>query len=86
MHELKTQLNANSRDKIKDAVKKTIAAMTVGKVLVCFASRKFVHISSLRQDVSALFTDVVKSMQTGSFDLNTFGVAMLHLFSQVISS
>ena len=40
-----------NRDKIKDAVKKVIAAMTVGK------------------DVSALFTDVVKSMQTDNLEL-----------------
>ena len=39
------------QDKVKDAVKKVIAAMTVGK------------------DVSALFTDVVKSMQTPDVEL-----------------
>lgn len=51
IHELKSDLNSLNRDKIKDAVKKVIAAMTVGK------------------DVSSLFTDVVKSMQTDNLEL-----------------
>lgn len=51
VHELKEELNSTSRDKIKEAVKKVIAAMTVGK------------------DVSSLFTDVIKSMQTDDIEL-----------------
>lgn len=51
IHDLKSDLNSLNRDKIKDAVKKVIAAMTVGK------------------DVSSLFTDVVKSMQTDNIEL-----------------
>jgi AP-1 complex subunit beta-1 len=49
--ELKVDLNSLDKNKVKDAVKKTIAAMTVGK------------------DVSGLFTDVVKSMQTENLEL-----------------
>ena len=49
--ELKTDLNSLNKDKVKDAVKKVIASMTVGK------------------DVSSLFTDVVKSMQTDNVEL-----------------
>jgi AP-1 complex subunit beta-1 len=49
--EFKADLNSTNRDKVKDAVKKVIAAMTVGK------------------DVSSLFTDVVKSMQTNDLEL-----------------
>ena len=49
--ELKTDLNSLNKDKVKDAVKKVIASMTVGK------------------DVSSLFTDVVKSMQTDNIEL-----------------
>jgi len=47
----KEDLNSFNKDKIKDAVKKVIAAMTVGK------------------DVSSLFTDVVKIMQTDNLEL-----------------
>ena len=49
--ELKTDLNSQNKDKVKDAVKKVIASMTVGK------------------DVSSLFTDVIKSMQTDNIEL-----------------
>ncbi len=49
--ELKTELNSEYRDKRKEAVKKVIANMTVGK------------------DVSSLFTDVVKNMQTEDLEL-----------------
>ena len=51
MHELKEELNMPQKDKQKDAVKKVIAAMTVGK------------------DVSVLFPDVVKCMQTPNIEL-----------------
>lgn len=49
--ELKTELNSLDRSVVKDAVKKVIASMTVGK------------------DVSMLFTDVIKSMQTDNLEL-----------------
>jgi len=49
--EFKADLNSTTKDKVKEAVKKVIAAMTVGK------------------DVSSLFTDVVKSMQTNDLEL-----------------
>lgn len=51
MHELRNDLNSGNKDKVKDAVKKVIASMTVGK------------------DVSALFTDVIKCMQTDNIEL-----------------
>jgi AP-1 complex subunit beta-1 len=51
IHELKNDLNSLDSVKVKEAVKKVIAAMTVGK------------------DVSALFTDVVKSMPTDDIEL-----------------
>lgn len=44
-------MNADTKDKRKDAVKKVIANMTVGK------------------DVSTLFADVVKNMQTEDLEL-----------------
>lgn len=49
--ELKAELNADTRDRRKEAVKKVIANMTVGK------------------DVSMLFADVVKNMQTEDLEL-----------------
>jgi AP-1 complex subunit beta-1 len=51
IHELKEDLNANDKDTQKDAVKKVIAGMTVGK------------------DVSMLFPDVVKCMQTDQVEM-----------------
>ena len=45
--ELREELNSSSRDVKVDAVKKVIAAMTVGK------------------DVSKLFVDIIKCLQTG---------------------
>ena len=48
---MKAELNADTRDKRKEAVKKVIANMTVGK------------------DVSMLFADVVKNMQTEDLEL-----------------
>ena len=50
-YELKVELNSGFRDKRKEAVKKVIANMTVGK------------------DVSGLFADVVKNMQTDDLEL-----------------
>ncbi|KAJ3368570.1 AP-1 complex subunit beta-1 [Allomyces arbusculus] len=49
--ELKTELNSEYRDRRKDAVKRVIANMTVGK------------------DVSGLFADVLKCMQTDDLEL-----------------
>lgn len=49
--ELKAELNSEWRDRRKDAVKRVIANMTVGK------------------DVSSLFADVVKNMQTEDLEL-----------------
>ncbi|KAI9033274.1 Adaptor-related protein complex 1 beta 1 subunit [Hyaloraphidium curvatum] len=49
--ELKSELNSEYRDRRKDAVKRVIANMTVGK------------------DVSSLFADVVKNMQTDDIEL-----------------
>lgn len=48
---MKAELNADTRDKRKEAVKRVIANMTVGK------------------DVSMLFADVVKNMQTEDLEL-----------------
>eukprot|EP00158_Paraphelidium_tribonemae_P006780 Partr_v1_DN27967_c1_g1_i4_m11886 putative Adaptor-related protein complex len=49
--ELKAELNADTREKRKEGVKKVIANMTIGK------------------DVSPLFADVVKNMQTDDLEL-----------------
>ncbi|KAJ3044231.1 hypothetical protein HDV00_002909 [Rhizophlyctis rosea] len=49
--ELKAELNSEYKDKRKEAVKKVIANMTIGK------------------DVSSLFADVVKNMQTEDLEL-----------------
>ncbi|XP_065578781.1 LOW QUALITY PROTEIN: AP-1 complex subunit beta-1-like [Artemia franciscana] len=49
--ELKSELNSDKKEKKREAVKKVIASMTVGK------------------DVSALFPDVVNSMQTDNLEL-----------------
>eukprot|EP00658_Telonema_sp_P-2_P018420 TRINITY_DN17229_c0_g1_i6.p1 TRINITY_DN17229_c0_g1~~TRINITY_DN17229_c0_g1_i6.p1 ORF type:complete len:922 (+),score=236.77 TRINITY_DN17229_c0_g1_i6:193-2958(+) len=51
IHELQQELNAQQEEQRKDAVKKVIAGMTVGK------------------DVSVLFPDVVKCMQTNNVEL-----------------
>lgn len=51
IHELKEELNSLKEDKKKEAVKKVIAFMTVGK------------------DVSMLFADVLKCMQTQNLEL-----------------
>lgn len=50
-YELKSELNSEYRHHRKDAVKKVIANMTVGK------------------DVSGLFPDVLKNMQTEDLEL-----------------
>jgi vesicle coat complex subunit len=50
-YELRAELNSEYRDKRKEAVKKVIGNMTVGK------------------DVSQLFADVVKNMQTEDLEL-----------------
>src|SRR5947199_384870 len=50
-YELKADLNSEYRDRRKDAVKKVIANMTVGK------------------DVSSLFPDVLKNMQTDDLEM-----------------
>ncbi|KAJ1917165.1 beta-adaptin [Mycoemilia scoparia] len=49
--ELKTELNSEYRDRRKEAVRRVIANMTVGK------------------DVSGLFTDVLKNMQTEDLEI-----------------
>ncbi|TFK67982.1 Adaptor protein complex beta subunit [Pluteus cervinus] len=49
-YELSVDLNSEYRDKRKDAIKRTIASMTVGK------------------DVSGLFPDVLKNMQTDDLE------------------
>ncbi|KAH8832832.1 adaptin N terminal region-domain-containing protein [Flagelloscypha sp. PMI_526] len=49
-YELSVDLNSNYADKRKDAIKRTIASMTVGK------------------DVSGLFPDVLKNMQTDDLE------------------
>ncbi|KAH8921173.1 Adaptor protein complex beta subunit [Atractiella rhizophila] len=49
-HELRADLNSEYRDRVKDAIQRTIANMTVGK------------------DVSGLFPDVLKNMQTDDLE------------------
>jgi AP-1 complex subunit beta-1 len=51
IYELKSDLNSDRRDKKKEAVKRVIASMTIGK------------------DVSSLFADVLKCMQTDDLEL-----------------
>jgi vesicle coat complex subunit len=51
IYELKSDLNSDRKDKKKEAVKRVIASMTIGK------------------DVSSLFADVLKCMQTDDLEL-----------------
>jgi AP-1 complex subunit beta-1 len=63
-YELSVDLNSEYRDKRKDAIKRTIASMTVGKG----EGFRSVHLRDLDiqivPDVSGLFPDVLKNMQT----------------------
>lgn len=65
-YELRADLNSEYRDKRKDAIKRVIANMTVGKGTYerpCFDSEDF-PLKTSRKDVSGLFPDVLKNMQT----------------------
>ena len=65
-YELRADLNSEYRDKRKDAIKRVIANMTVGKGTYegsCFDKGIFFLKASLK-DVSGLFPDVLKNMQT----------------------
>ncbi|KAG5651406.1 hypothetical protein H0H81_008740 [Sphagnurus paluster] len=65
-YELSVDLNSEYREKRKDAIKRTIASMTVGKgQLRCLSSSFPV---SRSPDVSGLFPDVLKNMQTDDLE------------------
>ena len=61
-YELRADLNSEYRDKRKDAIKRVIANMTVGKGEHEHPFEAFLISSS--PDVSGLFPDVLKNMQT----------------------
>jgi AP-1 complex subunit beta-1 len=65
-YELSVDLNSEYRDKRKDAIKRTIASMTVGKGEL--SSIHFLHLYSFELDVSGLFPDVLKNMQTDDLE------------------
>lgn len=69
-YELSVDLNSEYRDKRKDAIKRTIASMTVGKggLLCCSAAGTIILIDTLFIDVSGLFPDVLKNMQTDDLE------------------
>lgn len=64
-YELSVDLNSEYRDKRKDAIKRVIASMTVGKGIVVpsIQPNKLIRLT-LQIDVSGLFPDVLKNMQT----------------------
>eukprot|EP00037_Helgoeca_nana_P017840 m.169740 g.169740 ORF g.169740 m.169740 type:complete len:885 (+) comp24173_c0_seq1:4038-6692(+) len=64
--DLKAELNSTKKNEKKDAVKKVIAAMTIGK------------------DVSSLFNDVIKCMQTDNLELKK--LVYLYLMNYAKSS
>ena len=62
-YELSVDLNSEYRDKRKDAIKRVIASMTVGKGdKFNLSSASGLHL--MLTDVSGLFPDVLKNMQT----------------------
>ena len=65
-YELSVDLNSEYRDKRKDAIKRTIASMTVGKGVFLSIHWRTVTISY--EDVSGLFPDVLKNMQTDDLE------------------
>lgn len=65
-YELSVDLNSEYREKRKDAIKRTIASMTVGKGAQPFPGSAQ-HLT-VAQDVSGLFPDVLKNMQTDDLE------------------
>jgi AP-1 complex subunit beta-1 len=65
-YELSVDLNSEYRDKRKDAIKRTIASMTVGKGV--FLSIEQQTLTIAYEDVSGLFPDVLKNMQTDDLE------------------
>lgn len=66
-YELSVDLNSEYRDKRKDAIKRVIASMTVGKgatIYLGYPTRQ----PTFRTDVSGLFPDVLKNMQTDDLE------------------
>jgi hypothetical protein len=63
-YELRADLNSEYRDRRKDAIKRVIANMTVGKVKQKSALTESATLISKPQDVSGLFPDVLKNMQS----------------------
>lgn len=66
-YELSVDLNSEYRDKRKDAIKRVIASMTVGKgttIYLGYPPRQ----PTFRTDVSGLFPDVLKNMQTDDLE------------------
>lgn len=79
--ELREDLNSMKEDKKKEAVKKVIAAMTIGTkrtlafstflLLYCreAANKHLIVMQNLGKDVSALFTEVLNCIQTNNLEL-----------------
>lgn len=66
-YELSVDLNSEYRDKRKDAIKRVIASMTVGKgasIHLGYLARR----PTFWTDVSGLFPDVLKNMQTDDLE------------------
>lgn len=64
-YELSVDLNSEYREKRKDAIKRVIASMTVGKgAFRLFDFRLLIGLIPCSIDVSGLFPDVLKNMQT----------------------
>ena len=66
-YELSVDLNSEYREKRKDAIKRTIASMTVGKGAWSIEEPGAILIS-YTPDVSGLFPDVLKNMQTDDLE------------------
>lgn len=61
-------MNSEYRDKRKDAIKRVIANMTVGKGTSTFRMNRTALIICCYADVSGLFPDVLKNMQTDDIE------------------
>lgn len=66
-YELSVDLNSEYRDKRKDAIKRVIASMTVGKGAAIHLGYP-IRRPTFRTDVSGLFPDVLKNMQTDDLE------------------
>jgi AP-1 complex subunit beta-1 len=67
-YELSIDLNSEYKEKRKDAIKRTIASMTVGKGAQAHAIAQTSKLRRKPIDVSGLFPDVLKNMQTDDLE------------------